>query len=196
MLRDNFGESLSVRSVAGARPSSMHGRRIRAPHGLVDMKARLSGGFHSPFERVFRRPIRHADRPSGGRSRCRRGSARRPGSGPGSAPRRGSAQPNTAAAMASRKITRDEKVAGRRPSAMARSPWPPAWLTRPWREAPRCPAPVCGITRVSKQNRDDEEDGGGDQAGLEGDPRGAGRLPAPCSTARKYMPKKKAVATP
>ena len=40
--RDNFGESLSARSVPGARLSSMPAAEFARRHGLVDMKARLS----------------------------------------------------------------------------------------------------------------------------------------------------------
>src|SRR5688572_18197131 len=46
---ENFGESLSVRSAPGARPSSSPALRIFGPHGLFDTGGRLLRRCCSPF---------------------------------------------------------------------------------------------------------------------------------------------------
>ena len=156
------------------------GCRIRAPHGLVDTKCTAIAVAFTPRSEGLRprSVIRSALR--AGRPRCRTGSARRRGSGSGSAPRRGSAQPNKAAAMASRKITSDEKIARQPPERDREKPLAARMADdRPWRASAAMPCAVCGHHPRVEQDRNDEKDRGRDQAGLEGDPRRARRLPVP-----------------
>ena len=83
-------------------------------------------------------------------------------------------------------MTSDENTAGSRPSATESRPWPPAWLIQAMaisasQPFARAPARIA----VVEEERDDEQDGGRDQAQLEGDARRAGALAAPAPTARK-----------
>src|SRR4051794_5364257 len=59
-----------------------------------------------------------------------------------------SIQPNAAAAIASRKITSEEKTGGSRPSATESSPCPPAWLTQASARSATRPLRVFGTKRA------------------------------------------------
>ena len=122
------------------------------------------------------------------------GARRAPGPAVTASPR--IAQANTAAVIASRKMTSDEKTAGSRPSATDSKPWPPAWLTRPGQQHRPAAAPSGAGNRGSSSERHDEEDRGRDEAHLEGDARRAGMPARAARTARKYRPKNMPVATP
>ena len=89
-------------------------------------------------------------------------------------PRMSQAKP--AAAIASRKMTSEEKAAGSRPSATESSPWPPRVADPGHGEERREAASWMRQHRPLGDEGDDEQDRRGDQRRLEGEPRGGGRL--------------------
>ena len=71
-------------------------------------------------------------------------------------------QPNTAPAIASRKMTRAEKAAGRCPSAKARRPWPPAWLTTERPTMAAAPSSRRQDARLDRERHGEQREAGDD----------------------------------